>query len=980
MKLKKTLLAASITLGVIQNVNAEEVVIDTEAEVEIITVKGIRGSSIRSIYDKRNADSIIDTISAEDIGKLPDITIADSLQRVTGIQISRSAGEGAQVNVRGLSQVTTLINGEQFISAGSITGLQPDYADVPAELLGGVEVHKSAEANLMSSGISGTINLKSRRPFDLDDDGATFLVSGDVSDGNFTDDKGHKAVLFAGYKGEEFGVIATATKSEATLANYRYGMMSDFVYRSFRDDVDGDGETDAFLGNIDYGITNKTAVRDRIGGSLSFQYLANDNIELIGDVFYTEMENNDLLNGLVADNAWSKWSNFIQPIDLTSRGKEGNVDEEYEGEQYFTTNYFNIHAPRVMSKGEAVRSERDSLNANLQLNFVFGDQFSGSFRYIHGDAYSHTTNNYADAFITTGEQQNLYSKVDGIQQAVNPGGWGPDDVIIKVDMRGTHPTMEFPEGFGSNLSEYALVSTFSSRNSENEANLDALRFDGKYEFEDGYGPIDMIDLEFGARLAKRKVESLAYDLAAPFTRKLNNNSGDLVTAYAMWKDAGLSIDGGTGDTIGRFIGYEELDTLGYITQISDFGPASDGSSFYFIDASTMSNSLAFQNAIYDGNVRAPRWFSSYQVEEETATSYIQLNLSGEIGIPFRANIGVQAVSSEIDVTNYAGGNSGNSYLVIDEVRYNSIAGTPGPKTGTIVTSKQTMDYLPRANFTFDLSEEFVMRFSYTENLTQLDASRLGQGEEVTMTAYGIEELQGVFQAQRLTRNGSPLLEPWKSKNLDLSFEWYFNDEGIISLGLYKLDIESFPTTVNTEVEGVADSDGVIRNNGIPANYWVNGDGAGLEGIEAGYHQAYDFLPGIFSGLGSTINYTWAVGEGGSEDYYGKELIMPGISEHQFNAILWYQYDDFQARVAYNYRSERFNGTIGADGHNLAYMTSPTKFVDVSANYQVTDNIEIYVQGQNITEEFESTYMQWSDVTTNQNVFESRYTFGVRARF
>ncbi|MFW8592125.1 TonB-dependent receptor [Glaciecola sp. 2405UD65-10] len=973
-------MATSIALGFISTGHAQEVTEDTKADVEVISVKGVRGSSIRSIYNKRNAASVIESISAEDIGKLPDITIADSLQRVTGVQISRSAGEGAQVNVRGLSQVTTLLNGEQFISAGSITGLQPDYGDVPAELLGGVEVYKSAESKLMSSGISGTINLKSRRPLDLEDDGFTVLASGEVSNGNYTEEDGQKAVLFTGYKGDDFGVIITATHSDATLANFRYGMMSDYVYRSFREDLDGDGEIDAFLGNIDYGITNKKAMRERTGASLSFQYNISDDLEFVGDVFYTEMENNDLLNGLVVDNAWSKWSNFIQPIDLTSRGNEGNVDEGYEGEQYFTTNYFNVHAPRVMSKGEAVSSERDSLNANIQFNFMLGDQFSGALRFIHGEAYSHTTNNYADAFVTSGAQQNLYSKVDGVQEVVNPGGWGPEDIVVEVDMRGQHPTMVFPEGFGNDLSQYALVSTFSERNSENEAKLDALRFDGKYEFEDSYGFIDTLELEFGARYAKREVESLAYDLAAPFTRKLNDNSGEIVTAYAKWKDAGLSIDGGSGDTIGRYVGYEELDSLGYITQVSDFGPASDGSTFYFIDPQTMANAMEFQNAIYDGNVRAPRWFSSYKVAETSSTFYLQTNFTGEIGLPFRANIGVQGVGSEIDVTNYAGGNSGNSYLVVDDIRYNSIAGTPGPRTGTIVTTKRTMDFLPRANFTFDLSDDFVMRLSYTENLTQLDASRLGQGEEVTMTAYGTEELQGVFQAQRLTRNGSPLLEPWKSKNLDLSFEWYFNDEGIMSLGLYKLDIESFPTTVNTEVEGVADSDGVIRNNGIPANYWVNGDGAGLQGVEIGYNQAFDFLPGAWSGLGSTVNYTWADGEGGSRDYYGKELIMPGISEHQFNAILWYQYGDLQARIAYNYRSERFNGTIGADGHNLAYMTSPTKFVDISVNYQLTENIELYAQGQNVTEEYESTYMQWADVTTNQNVFESRYTLGIRARF
>lgn len=105
-----------------------------EENYEEVIVTGIRGALTRAIDVKRDAGSVVDAISAEDIGKLPDATIADSLQRVTGIQIRRSAGEGSTVNVRGMPQVNTLLNGEQFLSAGSITTLQPNFTDIPAEL------------------------------------------------------------------------------------------------------------------------------------------------------------------------------------------------------------------------------------------------------------------------------------------------------------------------------------------------------------------------------------------------------------------------------------------------------------------------------------------------------------------------------------------------------------------------------------------------------------------------------------------------------------------------------------------------------------------------------------------------------------------------------------------------------------------------------------------------------------------------------
>ncbi len=978
MIFKRTLLAAGITTALLQTIapvaSAAE---NSEEQTETITVTGIRGSLIKSVADKRNAGSVIDAITAEDIGKLPDITIADSLQRVTGIQIKRSAGEGASVNVRGLSQVTTLLNGEQFISTGSITGLQPDFSDIPAELLGGVEVYKSSEANLMSGGISGTVNLKSRRPLNLDD-GWTFVGSAEGSKGNYTDDVGKKITAFAGFKQDDFGVIATISKSDSTLANFRYGMFGDWIYRGYHMDVNEDGEQDVLFGNIDYGITNKTAKRDRLGASATFQYYLNDQVELVGDVFYTEMENNDHANGLVVDNAWQKWSGFIDPIEYTNHG-QGRVNPGHEGEDFYTTDHFNIVAPRVLSKGEAVTSKRDSLNLNLQANVFLTDNLKGSIRYVHGEATSDNTFNYADAYATSGAQQNLNRRVDGVEEVANPGGWGPEDVTIEVDTRGKFPTFTFPEGFGTDMSQYALVSTFSENNHLDEASLDALRLDGKYEFDSSFSFIDMASIEFGARVAKREVISNNYDLAAPFTRKLNDNSGEVLTSYAKWKDSGIAVDAGTGDTIGRYIGYEELADIGYIHEVSDFGPASNGQSFFFINPEVMSDALAFQDSIYPGNVKANNWFNSYKVEEDINTFYLQANLSGELLVPFNANLGVQAVSSTIDVTGYSGGNT--SYLIVDGVQYNAVAGAPGPKVGTTVTSKETLDYLPRVNLNFDLTQDLKLRFSYTENLTQLDARLLGAGSKVTMTPYGNEELKGVFQAQRVDVSGNPELNPWSSKNLDVSLEWYFDDEGIISIGAYKLDIDSAPMTVSSElIMDIPDSDGVVRNNGLPYAYPTNGEGLSVEGVEFGYQQGYEFLPGFLSGLGSTINYTWSTGDGGNEDFYGKSMIMTDNSEHQLNAILWYQKDNLQARIAYNYRSERFNGVPGIDGHFAAYMTSPTKYVDASVNYQVNDNFEVYLQGQNLTKEFESTYMQWEDVKVNQNVFEARYTLGVRAKF
>lgn len=111
-------------------------------ELDKVMVKGVRGAQAEAIENKRSAAQIIDSISAEDIGKLPDVTITDSLQRVPGVQIRRSAGEGSQLNIRGMPQVQTTMNGELYLSAGggdqygqpNIGRAQPDFVDIPPTL------------------------------------------------------------------------------------------------------------------------------------------------------------------------------------------------------------------------------------------------------------------------------------------------------------------------------------------------------------------------------------------------------------------------------------------------------------------------------------------------------------------------------------------------------------------------------------------------------------------------------------------------------------------------------------------------------------------------------------------------------------------------------------------------------------------------------------------------------------------------------
>jgi iron complex outermembrane receptor protein len=950
-----------------------------QSDIEEVVVTGIKASLANSVSVKRDSGSVVDAISAEDIGKLPDTTIADSLQRVPGIQIRRNAGEGSTVNVRGMPQVSTLLNGEQFLSAGSITTAQPDFTDIPAELLSRVDVIKSAQASTLAAGVAGTIDLKTRRPFDLDS-GWTLAGSAEASQGQYTDDDvGHKVSGFAGFNnGDNFGALISVSNSNATLANYRYGMYTDWWFKGYNEngdwpgrdtpkDLTGDGDVnDQVFGTIDYGITNRMAERERTGISGTAQLQATDKIELVADLFYTKMEQGDFVNGLIADNSWAKYD-WVSPDPSTMVNRGTAVGGSRD---FYTSSITNLDALRVIAKGESQMDDRESVNFNLQANIEFTDNFSGSVRYAHGNATNDHTSSFADALITSGMQSGLQTSYGGVKAPANPGGYGPNGerVPLVADFSGKHPSIQYPSGFGQGIDSYGLVSAFSHQNRKEESTLDVFRFDGIYEFDDG------VKLEFGYRYADREIERDQYDLIAPFTVKDAN--GNDVTVYSKWKDSGIPGVSG-GDTIARTFKFTELQDLGYIHQVSDFGPASDGNSYYFIDPKAMENAAGFHEALYPGNVRQKDGVQSYTVQDQTQTFYIQGSFSGEAGLPYQANFGLQYIETNLDISRFIPVVDATTVTVNGNV-YPALDGVAPTIASTEVIERSFNDFLPRFNIAFDTSDDTKLRLAYSKTMTQLDANDLGLGR--TYTTNNNPEL-GVFQVVSASENGNPYMEPWRADNYDLSYEWYFSEGGIASIGLFRVDVETSIATTSRTIPTVPDSDGVNRRPGetIPLTSRGNTDGGVVKGLELGYQQAFDFLPGAWSGLGTTINYTYTEGEGGEKDFYGKTMPMADNSENQVNAVLWYEYDQWQARIAYNYRSERFIG-IWRDGGPAAWWQAPTSYVDASVSYDINDNVTVYLQGTNITEEYEETYMQWEDVVVNQNVYEARYTLGVRAKF
>src|SRR5690348_13527655 len=196
----------------------------TAATLSVVNVVGVRASQMRAIELKRIAPNIQDSITAESIGQLPDVTITDALQRVTGVQINRDAGVGTSVDVRGLPEVGTMLNGEVSITPNQIDSQQPDFEMLPATLFRGVDVIKSPTANMLDSGISGDLNLHTYRPWDLPS-GFTYSYSAHGQYGDATDKWGEAASGLVSYNsGGRWGLLLSGDFSDTTTANSTEGL------------------------------------------------------------------------------------------------------------------------------------------------------------------------------------------------------------------------------------------------------------------------------------------------------------------------------------------------------------------------------------------------------------------------------------------------------------------------------------------------------------------------------------------------------------------------------------------------------------------------------------------------------------------------------------------------------------------------------------------------------------------------------------
>ena len=1006
---------------------------ESSVALEEVVVLGVRGAQAKAIDLKRNASNVIDSIVAEDIGKLPDVTITDSLQRITGVQIKREANQGTSLNVRGMPQVLTTLNGEQFLSPWSITGIGANYGDIPAGMISGVDVYKSTSADMLAGGISGVVDLKTYKPLSID---GTWTVKSklELSQGSLSDEEiksngeygsrkpDHDVSLFVGHNnGDVWGFTLGLFNNANYAANYQ--VRNDQFRLAFLDraggrpgdpldlDKDGDLVNDWYLTPQDFSVNSNFMERDRAGASFSLEANFNDNFSGRADIFYTAMDQYDrgvqaVFRGASNLAAYSvngstpepeNRYNVLQADSILGGGARVDYLDDSDTNQTATVHgvsVAHIISPEFQSKSTNQVNRTAALNSNFQLNYTNNDNFEGTLRFVHAEAEKE----YRKAELQQGTPAWLWVNIDG-----TPGKdpLVPFDVVI--DYRGDVPSFAFT----NDLSSPDLLASYQAfGDGENtEASLDVLRADGKFEFHDNKF---IESVSFGLRYGERDVEYEKFYYVAPTARYSNwdnpriaedkrfllRTDNEIWQKYPEWRRFDIADEDQNLVTIG---GLEQNDfSTENIIAFTDFGPF-DGFSngVSAVNPANWDNPLVFLNRMYPGTRTANEPGDSYSVNEASTSIFGQLIFhsdTGIWGIPFSGNIGARIVKTDRAVEKSIIPeilNSENSIGFDDWQRIAFVSKTENIK-------HSFTDFLPSFNINFFPTDDVVARFAGAKTTSRNDLANVGKSPVLWYQQCSKTDPEGnkVYVGEDDEKRevlvscvgggsdtGRPDIKPWSANVFNTSAEWYFGDNSVLAGGLFYIDINESVESYQ-EQRSFIDGDGFDR--GQTGNVWVtaNVGGSSLYGVELAYKQPFtDLFKNEYLGAtGIEINYTYSKSESNINDIEGNALPLPSNSAQQSNFILWYDKSGINSRLAYNWRSEEYIGNVGINSNGvpltLGNWQEPTGYLDFSFSYWLNDHFSMYFNATNLLAENRKTYAQFEDQLHSIWVQERRYSIGV----
>jgi len=980
--------AAESSAAAKKKAEEEEEAKKKKAQLEVVTVTGIRASVEQSINVKRMASSNVDVITAIDVGKMPDKNLADSLQRVVGVAVRSDYDEAEKVAMRGTNPDMSLIlfnghtvsGGDWYVADQGSSSRSTSLSLMPSSVLNQATVYKTSQANIVDGGMAGTIDVTTRKPLDEKKRFGGVVSAGTVY-ADLPDKTSPQLNASMNWKNEAntFGVIGQVFKEKRhirrdSVSRLAYGTSSGWgeintsTMKGITDEsLAGSGYKAADLNGVRMPGSMSSefveGVRDREGGMLALQLRPTKDLDIGATGFYSSMKANNF--GRL--NAGASYSMLLGKADPLGATAASSLNTNSGGKQVFA----QIRNPVIV---EETTMYGDKLRVLKSADIVFPDGTTP--QYIgNSEAFYRQGASASSGFLDLDAKwqaskdlliKGLFSTTKGVgttalDQGLTYARYGTG---LSYALNGLKeaPSIQY-YGAGANLpvlnpdgSGYRLVSRAASsiKTVDQERSL---AVDAEYTQDSGV----FTSLAFGARHAEHRRDLRRW---APTFRNPAIAGPAASSAVAYPGDFG-----------------------------ADLGSGWDRSGFYFpsdVLQSFMATQFKTTTPEFERRVA-----SEIEMREKQSAVYLmqnfdsdKLGLSGNVGLrvvrttvdaqiatPIAATIcpktepGTTAVPCAAFPTAITTAGDGSSFF--DGVAFNPRAGTVYYK---VPTHKVFDHLLPSLNARYEFTNQLIGRLGLSRTIGRQNYNVYGSG----------------FSGQSCTASGctvngpNPNLEPQTANNADLSLAWYFARRSIATVNLFSSYIHGYPKTGATKqgvtVDLVDPQDNQVKTYSINTSSQQK---ARIHGIEIGYEQP------IGAGFGIQTNFSRA--DTKVED--GRPMV--GASKYAANIGGYFENDTFSARLVYNYRGEYVSSstapapTANSQGMSTIngvlmpaapLMAAPVSNVAFSMNYNVTDALQISFNATNLLNPARASYrysedeQQKLDVSGRQYYLEARYKF------
>ncbi|RXZ64661.1 TonB-dependent receptor [Pelagerythrobacter rhizovicinus] len=931
-----------------------------------IVVTGYRESIEESLRQKREANALVDVITAEDIGKFPDKNVADALQRVPGVVITRDGGEGSRVSIRGLQPglTLTLLNGNFLAGADSGDPQRSfNYVMLPSNFIASTEVYKSPEARLEEGGVGGTIILNTRRPLDLDAWSGFASVEGTYSDTTEKFEPQLAAQVSWKNDAETLGFLVGGVYQERSNRELR-GYTETWRWWSDRDDdgniitpaTDVNGNPFANDDAISYwpgqGVTTRdgehysgywapqsvnTEVfdqkRERYGIQATMQVRPFDNVTVTSNYFRFEYSS-DFVSNVLKIPEWG-YGNFFTGPTFDPSGtifQSAAFEVPPAGmECLANTPPCTMETPQLA--GTYSREKQVSNTFETEVAYE-GDRFEAVAKFGKTRATGGPSMRFGVAakprLTTTGAEQNgnFYS------------AW---------DFTGGDLNMEFSpelqENIKNGIAQIDIGSTGSGFTNS--------------ELEQRYAQLDM-------------------------TRHFDNFLSSIQVG-AKWRELNIQRETGRNEWYAdpaTELRYQDTPE-GAIARPEYFydqpmGNITGGFDANLFPGIDFNRYLDYINSTYGPSVRVPEPNNLYNITERVWAGYVQANfetggLRGNIGLRV-ANTKQSGVTSDrleylndycVDGPggpfdpNKPLGPDGNCDVIPLEERREII-------NTRVEESKNYTDWLPSLNLVYEVTDTLLVRGAVAKVIARPAFGDLAGSRSLTYrsAAYAFDRNEfGEFEGWS-GGGGNAELKPFSAWQYDLGVEWYFRPGSVVGATVFRKDVSDFIVPLVLDVEREVAGEVVLIQ---PYSTVANGSDAVSQGVEVYAQHTLPF------GLGAQVNFTYndtSVADITLDGEKVGESALVGSSKTQLNASVFYETDRLLLRASYNRRGE----VVGGLASGLNVYTDPYEQIDLNASYELFDNLLLTAAVINLTKSEESMHL---GNDTDDRFYRNNY-FGRRA--